>query len=136
MFAGSGVLGFESMSRGAEQTIWFEKSVTACNAIKDNARSLGISESMVFCADSLQQGVLTQHCGAGTIDIAFIDPPFSDNLQQRAVDQLHLSGVLADDALIVVESAKRQSALTLPAGWTAKREKTAGDVCLQLLCRA
>lgn len=133
MFAGSGVLGFESISRGADSAVLFEKSAAVVAALEENAVSLDLKSSKIVCSDSLNGNKISDYCGANKIDIAFIDPPFGENLQQRAVDTLHASGVLAVGALVAVENDKRKSSLVLPAGWSQVREKFAGEVHLQLL---
>lgn len=133
MFAGSGVLGFESISRGAESVVLLEKSAKVAATLRENATALDLQRCKIICADSLNISTIIEHCGTNTVDIAFIDPPFDDNLQQQAVDLLYESGALATDALIAVENNRHKSSLVMPAGWVQVREKFAGDVHLQLL---
>lgn len=132
MFAGSGVLGFEAMSRGAESAILFEKSATVAEKIRNNADTLGVAGVHIVTGDVLDVDLLVSWCKPGSIDIAFLDPPFADELQTRAVDALYKTTVLADQASIVIESDKRQRPIKPPQGWLQLREKAAGDVRMQL----
>lgn len=132
MFAGSGVLGFESISRGATAAVLIESSPRVVEMIDATAAALGTLDVKIICGNSLNKLTLTTHCEAGSVDIAFIDPPFGDRIQQQAVDNLFVSGVLAPDALIAIESDKRASVISAPPGWRLRREKVAGEVRLQL----
>ncbi|MEM7257987.1 MAG: 16S rRNA (guanine(966)-N(2))-methyltransferase RsmD [Pseudomonadota bacterium] len=132
MFAGSGVLGFESISRGGSSTVLFEKSAAVGRVLEDNVASLGIGEADVVCADVLQTGVIERYCDADSIDIAYIDPPFDAALQQCAANRLRASGVLARDSLVAIENSRHAADLKVPDGWQLKREKVAGEVRLQL----
>lgn len=132
MFAGSGVLGFESVSRGSQSVVLFEKSAAVSRQLQANVEALKLDEAKVVCADVLAPGVIASHCLAHSINIVFIDPPFDDELQQHAVDVLQASQVLAGQAMVSIENNKRAAELTLPANWQLQREKVAGEVRLQL----
>lgn len=132
MFAGSGVLGFEALSRGAASVDFFEVSSVIADRIQDSADSLDVEGARIITADVLDIETLCSHCKPGSIDIAFIDPPFAGRLQQQAVQVLHDSDVLAVDASVVIESDRRDYHLTTPTHWDQLREKVAGEVRLQL----
>ncbi len=134
MFAGSGVLGFESISRGAAAVTLMERSARVVAALNENARNLDLSNIEIICGDALRIDTITRHCAAQSMDIVFVDPPFVDNTQQAAIELLHQSGVLAAGALVAVENSKRQPPLLPPQGWQQQREKVAGEVRLTLFC--
>ena len=140
MFAGSGVLGIECVSRGAAHAVLLEQSRSVCKVLNDNIAQLGIDNVTVACVNAMQglahssNSVVSNSTGgnSSTIDIAFIDPPFEQHLQPQAMTALDASGVLADNALVAVESGKRDDFPPPPAGWQVEREKVAGDVRLLL----
>jgi len=119
LFAGSGALGFEALSRGAARAVMVEKDRAIAEALRENARLLGAANAQVVCADSL--AYLAR--GADRFDVAFIDAPYASDLAQRAMQAL--GPRLADGARVYVESA---APLEAPAGWSETREGRAGAV--------
>lgn len=132
LFAGSGVLGFEAISRGAASVVLAEKSTTVCRALRANAQLLGIDNIEIECADSTRMSALQNLRRGAPFDIVFIDPPFSAGLHQITVDALQQAQVLADQAIVSVESGKRNPSVQVPQRWNLQREKVAGEVRLQL----
>lgn len=132
MFAGSGALGFEAVSRGAGDVVMIEKSHTACAALKDNARRLGFDKVEIIAADALSHALYQRWCGREKFNLVFIDPPFADNLHAQAIECVREHQLLAADAWVYIESGKRSEAISVPANWQLHREKVAGEVRLQL----
>ena len=127
-FAGSGALGFEALSRGAAKVTFVDSAPAACAALTENCRTLDARDGHVV-AESFFKWLTT--APAGTVDIAFIDPPFDARLQARALEALIDSGALSSHALVYVESSAGESfRLT---GWQVAREKVSGTVRYQLL---
>ncbi|HUL97027.1 MAG TPA: 16S rRNA (guanine(966)-N(2))-methyltransferase RsmD [Usitatibacter sp.] len=119
LFAGSGALGFEALSRGAARVVMVEKDRTVAEGLRATARSLEAAGAEVVCADAL--GYLA--AAKEKFDLAFIDAPFASDLAQRAM--LALGPRLAANARVYVESG---AALEAPPGWRATRESRAGAV--------
>ena len=119
LFAGSGALGFEALSRGAASAVMVEKDRLVAEALRETARLLEASGAKVVCADALAY----LKGAAGPFDIAFIDAPFTSDLAQRAMPALDPH--LAAGARVYVESA---APLEAPAGWHEAREGRAGAV--------
>jgi 16S rRNA (guanine966-N2)-methyltransferase len=126
LFAGSGALSIECLSRGASKAIMIEKYAPTAHQLRQNCETLKTDD-----ADIIQQDAITwlhnQKHIAHTIDIVFIDPPFAYKLWDSTIDQLHQSKLLAPNALIYIESPKG-SALTVPEKWHLYKAKTAGRV--------
>lgn len=134
LFAGSGALGFESLSRGAAQVTMLEKHPQACRMLKQHCQTLQTKNATVLEQDCLSWlQAIDQHTELmkGSIDIAFIDPPFALNLWQTTIDTLHHSKLLNNNALIYVETP-RDHILNTPASWELHKEKRAGQVCYRL----
>lgn len=127
LFAGSGALGLEALSRGAAQVQFVELDRTAARAISGHLQLLGSKGSKVFNGSAsafLQQA-------PQPFDIVFVDPPFSGDLWQQTLAALQ-QGWLAPGALVYIESPKHTD-MALPADWELLKEKRSGQVCMRLL---
>lgn len=131
LFAGSGALGLEALSRGAAETLFVEQHPQAVGALRENLARLNAQGGRVELADALAW--LRQ---PGTpFEIVFLDPPFDAGLLEPACALLEQGGWLAANAWIYLEAAAHQPALTLPTTWTLHREKVAGTVAYRLARR-
>jgi 16S rRNA (guanine966-N2)-methyltransferase len=130
LFAGSGVLGFEAISRGATRVTSLETDSKAAAAIRANCHLLGTDKLDLVqtpALDWLQHATNpTQH------DIVFLDPPFAAGLHEHCCALLEERGWLASGALVYIEASQAPSSFKLPATWTLQREKRAGEVYYSL----
>ena len=103
LFAGSGGLGLEAMSRGAEYCLFVETAHAARGAIRDNIETLGLyGATKIHRRSAIDLGALV---GLEPFDLIFMDPPYHKGLVEPCLRSLVDGGWLADDALIVVETA-------------------------------
>lgn len=123
LFAGTGALGLEALSRGAEQVQFAEMNTTAANQLRDNLNILQCNRAQVYAGNGLS---LLQQTPAHAYDLVFLDPPFSAMIWDKALLSLQSSGWLHSDSLVYIESPK-QAPPSL-SGWQCHREKTAGEV--------
>ena len=132
LFAGAGALGLEALSRGAQSVTMIEYDATAAANLTAHCQLLEIDSNAckLIKADAIRY-LSNENISPGSIDIVFIDPPFAANLWQSVIDLLEQQSILADDALIYIESPKNRP-ITPPTHWHSHREKTAGDVRYQL----
>jgi 16S rRNA (guanine966-N2)-methyltransferase len=123
LFAGSGALGIEALSRGAAAATFVENDARAVATIRANLESLGLEPSVVR-RDAL--GFLGSYAGTGgpPFDLVFCDPPYDSGPRIAGPLAERLPAVLAEDARIVTESDKR-TPLELP--FPLLRERTYGD---------
>lgn len=135
VFAGSGALGLEALSRGAESSLLLERNFAAAQQLKANLQLLQASNGRVEQVDSLNwlTGPQSQQ-PSHAFDIVFIDPPFALELWDKIAAALEASNWLADDAVIYLE-APRDAQLQLPAHWHLHRDKQAGQVSYRLYHR-
>ena len=124
LFAGSGALGLESLSRGAAHVTFVEKDRHAAAAIEAVTREWGQENSRVACAGALEW--LATHGAEAPFDIVFLDPPYDSNLLETTA--VALAGRLADDARLYVERRARDPLPALPAGWKEVKAGRAGEV--------
>ncbi len=128
LFAGSGALGIEALSRGAAEVVLVERQPLAVRALRDNLARLKAENARVEAVDALAW--LRQ---PGTpFEMVFLDPPFGQGLLEPVCAMLEQNGWLADFALIYLEAAMDQPVSSLPVQWTIQREKTAGAVAYRL----
>lgn len=124
-FAGSGVLGFEALSRGAVECVLVERNAQAVQCLRETKQLLSAEGATVIAADSMQWLA----SAVGVFNIVFIDPPFSDAALMPAVivNTLAQRGLLAADPWIYVEQPA-STAPSLPAGFVLHRSQRAGQV--------
>jgi 16S rRNA (guanine966-N2)-methyltransferase len=119
LFAGSGALGFEALSRGAPRVVMVESDRAIAAALRDSVRDLEAAGAEVVHGDALK--FLAR--GGERFDVAFVDPPYASGLAGLAMAKLPAR--LNSGARVYVESA---APLQLPAPWRALREDRAGAV--------
>jgi 16S rRNA (guanine966-N2)-methyltransferase len=104
LFAGSGQIGLEALSRGAAYAVFVENSRKAAKCIEDNiAFTKFTKESMLMTADVI--GALRQLDGRYTFDLIFMDPPYRQGLEREVLDYLSHSSLLKPDTRIIVEAS-------------------------------
>lgn len=132
LFAGSGALGLEALSRGARRTVFVEQSAVVTRALAALATEWNAQGAQIERADAL--GFLGRPAEA--FDIVFLDPPFASGLLSRAAMLLEQRGWLAPEALVYVESSAREPLPPLPGNWQPLKAKRAGEVGYHLFARS
>ncbi|WNB76233.1 16S rRNA (guanine(966)-N(2))-methyltransferase RsmD [Methylomonas koyamae] len=131
LFAGSGALGFEAASRGANAVVQVEDNAGNCKRLRENVARLAADRVQV-----VQQDAARYLAGpAQQFDLVFLDPPFGQGWLESACRLLESQGWLKDYAKIYLESEKNWQTADLPANWRLLKEKVAGEVCYRLLQR-
>lgn len=114
LFSGSGALGIECLSRGAESVVFADKSPASIDLTKKNLQGIdGVYR--VICADFL--GALGSV--GGKFDLIFLDPPYDTDLGKIAIDKIVEKGLLSDDGVIYYEHSKNETFLP-PAGYKTR----------------
>lgn len=135
LFAGSGALGLEALSRGAASSLLVERDNRAAAQLKANLELLKAEGGKVMQMDALGYLQSVQlHAPMVPFDVVFIDPPFQLNLWQTVVDQLEQQQLLNEGAAIYIESGLNDHYLP-PTSWRLHRDKTAGSVHYRLFYR-
>ena len=125
LFAGSGVLGFEAVSRGAASAVLVESDARACRSIQENIELLG-AESKI----QLYRGRVESYVAHADqqFDLIFMDPPFGANLVGEICHIVNENSLCKTGAKIYIESAKSNLPLPIPASWNIIRKSTRGSV--------
>jgi 16S rRNA (guanine966-N2)-methyltransferase len=125
LYAGSGALGIEALSRGAGSVTFVESSHAARSVIEDNLRTTGLAErATVVAGDAIAHLEATP----GGFDLILADPPYADTDIDTVVAAL--SGWVAPDGLVILERSTRSAAPAWPAFLTASRVRKYGDTAL------
>lgn len=125
VFAGSGALFFEGLSRGAASGLAIELDRHACNSLQQNLQILGCTNAQVVQHNALS---FLERPAEQSFDIALLDPPFHQDFLLKSCHLLEQQGWLNADAWIYTESEQAPSMLAVPHSWLLHREKHAGKV--------
>ncbi len=106
LFAGSGSVGLEAVSRGAKRAVFVDRSRKAVACIRENIHFTGFDlRCDVICADVL--AALKELEGRGVFDIIFMDPPYGKGLAEKTLEALRSSPVCRKDTLLIVEESSQ-----------------------------
>ncbi len=114
LFAGSGALGFEALSRGASFCLFVETEASARGAIRDNIEAFGaFGITRLHRRDATALGPKPAGMGAA-YDLVFLDPPYQKHLLPPALHSLHTGGWLAPGAIVVLELGSDEDLILAP----------------------
>ncbi len=135
LFAGSGALGLEALSRGAAQATLVDNNASLATTLRDNLRLLGSDAGTVVCAGA--DTYLSQR-QREPFDIVFMDPPFRQGWLTTLFSLLDSRGWVKPGGWVYVEHESDLPAPAAPANWQLHRQKTAGQVtyCLYRVVQA
>jgi 16S rRNA (guanine966-N2)-methyltransferase len=130
LFAGSGSLGIEALSRGAELCVFVDRDRRACRVITDNLRTLDMQhQAVVVCADAI--GISGQARGAvserAPYNLVFADPPYALEIAEPLLSRIDTSRLLAGDGLLVVEHTLHAEWPIRVGGLEQARQERYGD---------
>jgi 16S rRNA (guanine966-N2)-methyltransferase len=131
LYAGSGALGLEALSRGAREVVFVDVEVGACRHLQLVLRDLGCDRGRVIHADAGR--FLARP--AEPFDVVFIDPPYRDSAVAVACRRVEAGSWLKPGGYAYLEAAAEQGAPELPAGWSLLKSKRAGEVGYHLARR-
>lgn len=134
LFAGSGALGLEALSRGAASSLLVERDNRAAAQLKANLELLKAEGGKVLQMDALGYLSAPAESPKPPFDVVFIDPPFQLSLWQVVIDLLEQQQLLSEGAAIYIESGLDDQYL-VPANWRLHRDKTSGSVHYRLFYR-
>ncbi len=132
LFAGSGALGFEALSRGAKEVVFVDKHPPIAAAIARIANDLDAkAECEIIRASAISY--ITTHPTVAPFDIIFLDPPFASPLLAQSIEALSQSTFVKNETIIYLESPQALTATQLPANWELLKSKKAGEVAYHLV---
>ena len=126
LFAGTGQLGIECLSRGAESAVFVDKDRAAIQIVKENLKLCGLKGTVV------QEDALSflRHCGR--FDIIFVDPPYDSNLYEPVLETVKLVDILSEGGIILCEARRDRALPEMTSPYRKRKEYVYGKVKLCL----
>lgn len=131
LFAGSGALGFEALSRGAREVVMVEKHPAAAQALRDNIALLGAQNAVLVNDDAFR--FLRSLSGVEAFDLIFLDPPYRKNLLEPVLESIFAQSLLAPGGMVYLEQEVEADTDFARFGLQIHRETGAGQVQSLLL---
>jgi 16S rRNA (guanine966-N2)-methyltransferase len=129
LYAGTGALGIEALSRDAEWVDFVEKEPKCCAIIKQNLQKVGFSQKAhVYCCSAAKALSFLKD----KYDIIFMDPPYADPSIKQMVTQLATSAVVDRESLVIISHASRAPLQDSYDGLAIIKEKQYGDTCISI----
>jgi len=127
LYAGSGAVGLEALSRGAAAVLLVESSPKAVSVVRRNVEALGLPGARVVAAPV--ERLAAAEWEEEAYDIVFLDPPYAlgDDCVRSVLADLLAHGWLAPDAVVALERATRGGAFRWPEGYAPLRERRYGE---------
>lgn len=130
LFAGTGALGLEALSRGASGAVLVDTGAESRGLIRDNIEAMGVAGiAKLLRRDATALGPSGT---MGAFDLIFLDPPYGHGLGEKALLSAREGGWIAPDATIVLEEA-REAVVTLPDGFTLDDRREYGAAAVHLI---
>lgn len=108
LFAGTGALGIESISRGARSAVCIDNRKAAIGTIRKNLQHLDLEEEIKIIMWDIARNLNCLQAPAPIYDLVFMDPPYERGLIQKAIENLHRSQSIRPGATLVVEHSSRE----------------------------
>ena len=124
LFAGTGQLGIECLSRGASSAVFVDQSREAVKIVKENLKACGLSGTVV------QSDALSFLRTCGKFDIIFVDPPYDSDLYESVLNTVNSIDILSDGGIIICESRRERALPEMTAPYKKRKEYTYGKVKL------
>jgi len=103
LFAGTGALGIEALSRGARKAVFIEGSARSRSALRKNIENCHLEETAEVLGREVQSGMNLLEARGESFELIFLDPPYGKGLAQKTLESLSRSSIVAPGALIVAE---------------------------------
>ena len=133
-FAGSGALGIEALSRGAERAVFCDEKQECIHAIRENLMKCELDGRAVVFRTRLPEGFARiREALAEPCDLVFLDPPYGMEGKTQILEGLHQFALLKERARIVFEHAQEDAFACVPAGFLVEKERRYGDTLLTFL---
>jgi 16S rRNA (guanine966-N2)-methyltransferase len=133
LFAGTGNLGIEALSRGAKKALFVEKGRQALRLIQINLAQVGMEDRSEILPKDVSRaiGILNQR--GESFDLILMDPPYEKGLIQRTLLKLHSHRIYHEDSILIVEHDRREPIPEKVEGWTLSRQRKIGDTLISFL---
>ncbi len=127
LFAGTGQMGIEALSRGAAQTVFVDHRAEAANLVRENLRRTRLEDhASVYCMDY----EVFLRSGQDPFDLILLDPPYAENFLENALKIISEIDILANDGIIITERSADTPLKGEFPGLIRQKERRYGTVCI------
>ncbi len=133
LFAGTGNLGIEALSRGAKRAIFVEKSREALRLIGKNLSLCKMEDRSEILLKEADDAIALLKRRGESFDLIFMDPPYEKGLIERTLNKLTQKRIFHPDSIVVVEHHRREALADLSDRWVLVRQRRIGDTVLSFL---
>lgn len=129
LYAGSGALGIEALSRGAEHCDLVERAAAACAVIRDNLAKTRLGDRARVVQSTVERALPQLD---GTYDLVFLDPPYADDRAPAMLAALGETGLIGPESVVVYEHARRREPPAACGPLTVRVTRCHGDTCVTI----
>ena len=133
LFAGTGNLGIEALSRGARRVTFVEKSVEAFKLIKKNLLACKMEDRSEILLKDVGQAIYILKGKGESFDLILIDPPYEKGLIRGTLKKLEIEKIYHDDSILVIEHDRRESLPDISETWNLIRQRRIGDTVISFI---
>jgi len=127
LFAGTGNLGIEALSRGAVRAVFVEKEKLAIDLIKKNLSHCGFDDRSRIITGTVERAIRLLRRKGEVFDLIFMDPPYQKGLVQKTLDILHTQPLHHEDSILVIEHDRREPLSESMEEWVLVRKRQFRD---------
>jgi 16S rRNA (guanine966-N2)-methyltransferase len=133
LFAGTGALGLEALSRGAHNAIFIETDKNSLSVIRCNVEAIGLEEQATIIKWDILKNLDCLGMFAGRVNLVLMDPPYERGLIEATLSHLHTSGCLVADARVMVEHSAREAISVEELPFLLEDQRTYGKTLVSFL---
>lgn len=133
LFAGTGNLGIEALSRGAKRTLFVEKGRQALRIIQRNLLQCGVERRSEIIPKDVNRAIGILRERGESFDVIFMDPPYQKGLIQKTLTKLSSYRIFHEDSILVIEHDRREPLPETVEGWDLIRQRKIGDTLISFL---
>jgi 16S rRNA (guanine966-N2)-methyltransferase len=133
LFAGTGNLGIEALSRGAKRVTFVEKNREAIRLTQKNLITCQVEDRSELLFKDVNQAIGLLKGKGERFDLIFMDPPYEKGLIQKTIERLATERIYHDDSILVIEHHRREPLFDISDSWNLTRQRRIGATVLSFL---
>ena len=133
LFAGTGNLGIEALSRGAQRVTFVEKDQEAFKLIQRNLLACQMGDRSEILPREVDRALKVLRGKGERFDLIFMDPPYEKGLIQKTIERLCTERIYHDDSILVIEHNRREPLFDISDFWTLTRQRKIGETLISFL---
>ncbi len=136
VYAGTGAVALEALSRGADRAVFIESSRSCCEALRANIEKCGFSRKAEVLEMTAEQGIRLLAARGQSFDVIFSDPPYSKGLAGAMPGIILKSGLISAGGMLIIQHSLREGLEIDSGAWNVSDNRKYGDTEITILIRA